>query len=810
MPSKNPAPQSDQNPLLLVHKLLRGRYLLATVLGVVLGGMGAVVGYLAIQPEYASEAIIRVAPVLPKVLYENEQNAMMPMFDSFIQTQISLVKSRRVVEEAIRSATWKDAGGKTSLEDIVEFMKNITVTSPKGSQLIFVSCENKLPNLAQAAARSLVKAYLDVYGDIDTTTSGERLEALEKRVNDLNADMVGIETKISNIATEFGSENLGEMHAFALARLQELETELESAKIDLATAEALGKSSSTAESDDMSSLTVEQIAATDPRMQQLVDEKGRLQRLVDQYAARYVGTESNKEYRTAVQQLKSQEQEIEKYAEVFRESPVGGTTLTAGDPVSGRIAILDPKRAKMRVDQLQKLLDDSKPKVLDLGQKNLEVKKQQAEKSRIQDNLDLVKSRIEQLTTESLLSQNLKGRVLVVNEADMPIEPSNSSRKAQVTILGGLAGSGLGIGFVMLLGLLNPRIRDIVDAEAVRPRLLGALPELSAGLPDAADVARAAHCVHSIRMMLQTQIVSNSALALTVTGGTSQTGKTNVTLAMGLSFAFAGARTLLIDGDLVGRGLTRSTGAVGRRKLGQVFREYNVITDNEFTRALALAQESNIPLGQSLLRLGYINEQDLEDGLALQSDYGLGLADALRGENGENCVADIGITNLRVMPTFGNGHAPTGSLSPGSVRALIERLRSAYDVILVDTGPVPGPHDSSIFASSTDGVIMVVSRDDQSGVIRQAMHHLELLNALPMGVIFNRARKEDIIRSVFSVTSVSVGGHRDLYPGDADVDKQHFADYPEKYAKFGPLPKAVWLSSHLSTHGVASVPATLC
>ncbi len=809
MPSKNPAPQSDQNPLLLVHKLLRGRYLLAVALGVVLGGTGAAIGYFALQPEYASEAIIRVAPVLPKVLYENEQNAMMPMFDSFIQTQISLVKSRRVVEEAIGGATWKDAGGKASLEDIVEFMKNITVTSPKGSQLIFVSCENKLPKLAEAAAKSLVEAYLDIYGDIDTTTSGERLEALEKRIIDLNAQMVEIETRISNIATEFGSENLGEMHAFALSRLQELETELESAKIDLATAEALGKSSSTTKSDDTSSLSVEQIAATDPRMQQLVDEKGRLQRLVDQYAAQYVGTESSKEYRTAVEQLKTQEQEIEKYAKVFRESPVGGAALTAGDPVSGRIAILDPKRAQVRVDQLQKLMDDSKPRVLDLGQKNLEVGKQQAEKSRLQDNLDLVKSRLEQITTESLLTQNLNGRVSVVNEADMPIEPSNSSRKAQVTILGGLAGSGLGIGFVMLLGLLNPRIRDIVDAEAVRPRLLGALPELSVELSDAADVARAAHCVHSIRMMLQTQIVSNSALALTITGGTSQTGKTSVTLAMGLSFASAGARTLLIDGDLIGRGLTRSTDAVGRKKLGHVFREYNVITDAEFTRALALAQDSNIRLGQSLLRLGYINEQDLEDGLALQSEYGLGLADALRGENVENCVADIGIANMRIMPTFGNGHAPTSSLSPASVRALVERLRPAYDVILVDTDPVPGPHDSSIFASSTDGVIMVVSRDDPSGIIRQAMHHLELLNALPMGVIFNRARKEDIIRSVFSVTSVSVGGHRELHPEDADADGQQFSNFPEEYAKFGPLARAVWLSSHLSKHRVGTLPATL-
>ena len=85
--------------------------------------------------------------------------------------------------------------------------------------------------------------------------------------------------------------------------------------------------------------------------------------------------------------------------------------------------------------------------------------------------------------------------------------------------------------------------------------LLGILPNLPDRLTDPAQAATAAHCVHQIRTMLQINAGEDSNV-FAVTSASPGDGKTSLTLALGLSFAASGSRTLLIDCDLVGAGLT--------------------------------------------------------------------------------------------------------------------------------------------------------------------------------------------------------------------------------------------------------------
>ncbi|MGI6460299.1 MAG: hypothetical protein ACOX5J_09420 [Candidatus Hydrogenedentales bacterium] len=52
--AKAPNTNPEQNPLLLLHRLLRGRYVIAIILASLLGLIGAVGGYLALALEYQS------------------------------------------------------------------------------------------------------------------------------------------------------------------------------------------------------------------------------------------------------------------------------------------------------------------------------------------------------------------------------------------------------------------------------------------------------------------------------------------------------------------------------------------------------------------------------------------------------------------------------------------------------------------------------------------------------------------------------------------------------------------------------------
>jgi Mrp family chromosome partitioning ATPase len=283
-------------------------------------------------------------------------------------------------------------------------------------------------------------------------------------------------------------------------------------------------------------------------------------------------------------------------------------------------------------------------------------------------------------------------------------------------------------------------------------------------------------------------------LALTVTGAASGTGKTSLVLALGLSFASAGTRTLLIDGDTVGTALSRRTGASGKRKLGRVFRGYEIVNEEETKRAMALSRKTGKPIGQCLLQLGYINETDLEEALSIQKDFGLGLSDALRGERIEDCIADIGIPNLSIMPSSCSTASPVNGMSPSAVKTLLEQLRDDYEMILVDTGPLPGQTESSVLAACTDGVVMVVSRGDSNPNVKQALEHLQLLSAPVAGLVFNRAMPRDIERSGYS-SSVSNSRALQLIDAvDTPTDNSGPRMLPARYARFGPLPHAVaWM-----------------
>src|ERR1700733_12468837 len=86
----------------VVHRALRGHYQRTMGLAVLLGMIGAAVGWLMAGPLYRSEGMVRIASALPAVLAPTDENQPIPMFQSFIQAQQGIVSSRQVFK------SWRD------------------------------------------------------------------------------------------------------------------------------------------------------------------------------------------------------------------------------------------------------------------------------------------------------------------------------------------------------------------------------------------------------------------------------------------------------------------------------------------------------------------------------------------------------------------------------------------------------------------------------------------------------------------------------------------------------------------------------
>jgi len=764
---------------------------MAILLAVILGPLGATAGYFAVKLEYTSNAIIRIAPVLPKILFDNDQNAMLPMFDSYLQTQVSLLRSPRVVKMAMHSDLWEETGGGYAMEAVPDFMKGLNVSQPRNSQLIFVEFSDTERNRALAATKAVVDAYMAIFAESDKDKESHRFTVLQDRATQLNNQIDGLNARILEVAREFGTDDLSALHEIEQANLWTLQTELDTAKLQLTSLRAVSGEPESDEALDYTKLSIEDIALMDSRMQHLVDERSRLQRQVDSFKATLRRPESRPAYRLTVDALEAQDIEIEAYAENFRSNPI---LAARSDDSPVRFAPpLSVAQQQSRIEELEALFKNAHDRNARIGEKNLQLKELKASLSRLEKDWDVTRTRIEQLNVEA--SSSLSGRIEVLSEPEMPTAPSNAKRRAQLTILGGLAGGGLGIALVLGLGFLNARIRDIEDAQDIKPRLLGALPLLPDTITNLDKALEAAQCVHHIRTILHAHMPPES-LTLTISASNSGAGKTSFALSLGLSFASAGARTLIIDGDVVGTGLTRRTGATGRRKLGHVLRAYEVITEEEAKHALEVARHSGYQMGRSLLELGYISERDLEDGLSMQKDAGLGLADALDGEYPENCLASIGVPNLTILPASRRKRTQSHATSPVAFRRLLEELRPSFDIILIDAGPVPGTTDATVMATCADGVVMVASRGDDGGEVQRTLKHLNDLNVPIVGLVFNRADTRDIERSKFSSSTMSSDKHGEALDDQAtEHNPAELAARLASVAAIGPLPQSVWLST---------------
>jgi len=122
----------------------------------------------------------------------------------------------------------------------------------------------------------------------------------------------------------------------------------------------------------------------------------------------------------------------------------------------------------------------------------------------------------------------------------------------------------------------------------------------------------------------------------------------------------------------------------------------------------------------------------------------IGILDALSGEDLEACVTSAGVDGLSVLPLGSATAQHVGRLAPDVLGRLVERCRASFDVVLIDTGPVPGSLEASVVASQVDEVILTVARGEQRALAEKSATHLSALGARVAGIVFNRARNEDV------------------------------------------------------------------
>ena len=136
---------------------------------------------------------------------------------------------------------------------------------------------------------------------------------------------------------------------------------------------------------------------------------------------------------------------------------------------------------------------------------------------------------------------------------------------------------------------------------------------------------------------------------------------------------------------------------------------------------------------------GDLRNSTLLGKLHLNSDKD-GLAYYLSGMTSyEELICTTDHEGLDMILTGGFPPNPAELLGESSFKTLLEKLRSEYDYVIVDTPPIGNVIDSAIIAESCDGLVMVIESNAISYRFAQRVkEQLEKTSCPILGVILNK------------------------------------------------------------------------
>ena len=296
-----------------------------------------------------------------------------------------------------------------------------------------------------------------------------------------------------------------------------------------------------------------------------------------------------------------------------------------------------------------------------------------------------------QRAKETGISGELKSsNIRIVDQAEIPRGPITPNHRRDLMV-GLVTALTAGIGLAFFVGTFDNRINNPDEIKQVLGiGFLGLVPALSgkelengkSPLIDDAVPQNFAEAFRGLRTNVMFSSAADGPKSILVTSTQPFEGKSVVAVNLAISLAQAGARVLLIDGDM--------------RKPRQ-------------HELLKVAQQP----GLSTLLVGKTKSSD--------------------------AVRKTGTPRLWFMPAGPTPPNPAELLGSARFRSLLETLREHFDWVVIDSPPVMAVTDASVIAHRTTGVVFVVGCEQvHRNAARVAVEQLKNSRATVLGGVLNR------------------------------------------------------------------------
>ena len=662
----------------LGRRTLRGRWRFAIGAAAALAIPAALFGYTSATIQYAASVSVEVLATPERTLY-NEFVTNNERIRDYVFRQDAEIRGQRVLETAISHPALAEAGWPTGTPGQIALRDAIMIDYRNNSSNFRILAITEDAELSTAAIKAIVDTYRDIQFERNSPEARER--QLRQDILGLDVQIGQITDSIDGATVEFGTSELVPLIQIERQRRRGFEDSIDQIEDALAWRR---QTTDTVEEIDPDELAVEQLAEQDAELARLLGGRdaaeAEIEILSEDFGSRHPAIEAlNRE-------LASIERRIDDRVAIIREQLAkqgiidvsGGATI---DELESQLAIFQRRLASVdeELSRLNKTPND--------------IQREQNELTILQERRAELADRLSKLDIERENIQ--RGRIEIA-----PIAPATvfDDKRKPFAMAGFLLGGAAGFGLVVAYGILRRSFRYVedIDAPARLPPLLGTLPALDKKDPDAERIA--AVSVHNLRNTLHSisRFNDSECQMIVCTSAEPGDGKTTLVQSLGASYALTGLRTIIVDLDLVGGGLSARLGMSGRR----------------------------------------------------------GVADLLGGLEPTKCIKRTATEKLYALPAGDVTACKPEQLAHRPVQQVTDCLRERFDIVIMDTGPVLGSLEAGLAVGLADQVLLVIPRGQPERLATAAITRLRRLGGDNIGLVFNRADTTDLKQSL---SAASIG-----------------------------------------------------
>ncbi len=672
---------------------LRRKWLPGALIGCVVATIAAALLWVLIPVNSEAVALIRVSMAQQQVLRDKMNTNDQRQYEVYKQTQAALVKSPYVLSAALRPPEIQQlAVIKSEPKPLALLERELNVGYPGNSEILRVSMSGDNEKETIAIVNAVVESYINEVAQNERNQLTERLSILRNQHRSSAREIQEQTSKIQSLAEEFGTSD---------SQLAVLNQQLEMDEL-----RAIDKERVKAR-DELNRLqgelfvldTVRKSRVFTPSEYQIADmlEKDReyyeaklnvdnLQRQMREYGGVARGGSA---------MVGRMQQEIASWQEIMnsrkRELLPRITERVAKDYgvdenlESSQYAAVQARKfvAEERYKQLEQEFTDQVQKVQDLTGFSEDLVTRRNDLKNLQESDNAVVQEINRLQ----LNINSPNRVSLIQKAIIPDRSSIRLKQLEV------GAAWLATFLLSLIGVsawdfLSKRLNSGKDIEkSASLPVIGSLPALRGGwLTGPAREAQVADCIDSIRAAIDYGNRGKKINSVVVTSALGHEGKSTLASQLAVSLARGGRRTLLIDGDVRN-------------------------------------PQQHVVFG-------------------LPGDRGL--CDVLRGQATlEEVVQTTPAENLWILPSGRCDTVAFQALAGPATGVTLERLKSQFDFIVIDAGPVLTGPEALIFGQHVDGAV-ISTRRDHSRVpkVDDATRRLRSVGVHVIGAVVNGVNAE--------------------------------------------------------------------